>query len=48
MSGTPLLNIIVLQYGDTPIDVAQSNNRQNFVDMLQTAMVCYFNIVIEQ
>ena len=48
MSNTPLLNIIVLQNGDTPIDKAERNNKQNCVDILQTAMVCYFNIIIEQ
>ena len=45
MSNTPLLNIIVLQKGYTPIDVAK---RETCVDILQTAMVCYFNIIIEQ
>ena len=44
MSNTPLLNIIVLQVGHTPIDEA----KQNCVAILQTAMVCYFNIIIEQ
>ena len=48
MSNSPLLNIIVLQYGDTPIDRAKSENKQNCVDILQTAMVCYFNILFEQ
>ena len=48
MSNTPLLNIIVLQYGDTPIDVAKSNNKQNCVAILQTAMVCNYNIIFEQ
>ena len=42
MSNAPLLNIIVLQDGDTPIDVAKSNRTQNCVDILQTAMVCYY------
>ena len=44
MSNIPLLNIIVLQFGDTPIDEA----KQNCVSILHTAMVCYFNIIIEQ
>ena len=48
MLNSPLLNIIVLQIGHTPIDEAKSNNRQNCVAILQTAMVCYFNIIIEQ
>ena len=48
MSNTPLLNIIVLQDGETPIDVAKERNKQNCVAILQTAMVCYFNIIIEQ
>ena len=48
MSNTPLLNIIVLQGGHTPIDDAKMGNQQNCVDILQTAMVCYFNIIIEQ
>ena len=46
MSNIPLLNIIVLQNGNTPIDKA--NNKPNCVDILQIAMVCYFNIIIEQ
>ena len=45
MSNTPLLNIIVLQDGYTPIDKAY---KQTCVDILQRAMVCYFNIIIEQ
>ena len=48
MSNTPLLNIIVLQDGETPIDRANRANKPNCVDILQTAMVCYFNIIIEQ
>ena len=48
MSNTPLLNIIVLQFGRTPIDEAKRGNSQTCVDILQTAMVCYFNIIIEQ
>ena len=48
MSNTPLLNIIVLQFRDTPIDRAKMRNSQTCVDILQTAMVCYFNIIIEQ
>ena len=48
MSNTPSLNIIVLQYGRTPIDEAKMENKQNCVAILQTAMVCYFNIIIEQ
>ena len=48
MSNTPLLNIIVLQDGNTPIDEAKIRNNQNCVHILQTAMVCYFNIIIEQ
>ena len=48
MSNTPLLNIIVLQGGHTPIERAKSNNKQNCVAILQTAMVSYFNIIIEQ
>ena len=48
MSNTPLLNIIVLQRGETPIDVANLENNRTCVDILQTAMVCYFNIIIEQ
>ena len=48
MSNTPLLNIIVLQSGDTPIDEAKRGNTQTCVAILQTAMVCYFNIIIEQ
>ena len=48
MLNTPLININVLQNGDTPIDRAKSENKQNCVHILQTAMVCYFNIIIEQ
>ena len=48
MSNTPLLYIIVLQGGYTPIDRAKRRNKQNCVAILQTAMVCYFNIIIEQ
>ena len=48
MSNTPLLNIIVLQDGDIPIDKLEWGNKDNCVAILQTAMVCYFNIVIEQ
>ena len=48
MSNTPLLNIIVLQRGDTPIDDAKNNNKHTCVAIIQTAMVCYFNIIIEQ
>ena len=48
MSNTPLLNIIVLQDGNTAIDVAKMGNEENCVHILQTAMVCYFNIIIEQ
>ena len=48
MSNTPLLNIIVLQDGYTPIDKAKRGKKQNCVHILQTAMVCYFNIIIEQ
>ena len=48
MSNTPLLNIIVLQNGHTPIDKAKMENHQNCVDSLKKAMVCYFNIIIEQ
>ena len=48
MSNTPLLNIIVLQNGYTPIDEAKKRNKQNCIAILQTAMVCYFNTIIEQ
>ena len=48
MSNTPLLNIIVLQSGFTPIDEAKRYKKQSCVHILQTAMVCYFNIIIEQ
>ena len=48
MPNTPLLNIIVLQKRDTPIDRAKRRKRQNCVHILQRAMVCYFNIIIEQ
>ena len=48
MPNTPLLNIIVLQDGETPIDAAKRRKNQNCVAILQTAMVCYFNIIIEQ
>ena len=48
MSNTPLQNIIVLQFGETPIDMAKRGNNQTCVAILQTAMVCYFNIIIEQ
>ena len=48
MSNTPLLNIIVLQSGDTPIENVMFGNKQNCVAILQAAMVCYFNIIIEQ
>ena len=48
MSNTPLLNIIVLQIGYTPIDRANRANKPNCAHILQTAMVCYFNIIIEQ
>ena len=48
MTNTPLLNIIVLQDGDTPIDQSTRRNEQNCVDILQRAIVCYFNIIIEQ
>ena len=48
MSNTPLLNIIVLQLGRTPIDEAKGGNKHTCVDILQRAMVCYFNIIIEQ
>ena len=48
MSNTSLLNIIVLQDGCTPIDDAKRRNKQNCIAILQTAMVCYFNIIIEQ
>ena len=48
MSNTPLLNIIVLQHGDTPIDTAKSRNSPTCIHILQSAMACYFNIVIEQ
>ena len=48
MLNTPLLNIIVLQNGDTPIDKAKMGNSPTCIHILQTAMVCYFNIVIEQ
>ena len=41
MSNTPLLNIIVLQDGRTPIDEAKILNKPNCVAILQTAMVCY-------
>ena len=41
MSNTPLLNIIVLQDGYTPIDEAKRREEQNCFDILQTAMVCY-------
>ena len=46
MPNTPLLNIIVLQDGYTPIDEEIRFNKQNSI--LQRAMVCYFNIIIEQ
>ena len=48
MSNNPLLNVIVLQFGETPIDAAKNNNKQTCVAILETAMVCYFNIIIEQ
>ena len=48
MSNIPLLNIIVLQNGDTPIDDAKNENKQNCILILETVMVCYFNIIIEQ
>ena len=48
MSNTPLLNIIVLQLGHTPINEAKETDKQTCVAILQTAMVCYFNIIIEQ
>ena len=48
MLNTSLLNIIVLQDGNTPIDEAKRENEQTCVAILQTAMVCYFNIIIEQ
>ena len=48
MSNTPLLNIIVLQRGETPIDMAKRENKPTSVAILQRAMVCYFNIIIEQ
>ena len=48
MSNTPLLNIIVLQNGYTPIDVPKFGNKHTCVAILQRAMVCYFNIIIEQ
>ena len=48
MSNTPLLNIIVLQHGDTPIDEAIRANKPKCIHILETAMVCYFNIIIEQ
>ena len=48
MPNAPLLNIIVLQKVYTPIDEAKINIKQNCVAILQTAMVCYFNIIIEQ
>ena len=48
MSSTPLPNIIVLQIGYTPIDTAKWWNNQTCVVILQRAMVCYFNIIIEQ
>ena len=48
MSNTPLLNIIVLQYGHTPIDEAKKRKNQICIGILQRAMVCYFNIIIEQ
>ena len=48
MSNTPLLNIIVLQNGHTPIEKVMFGKKQNCVHILQTAMVCYFNIIIEQ
>ena len=41
MSSIPLLNIIVLQSGKTPIDEAKRYNEPNCVAILQTAMVCY-------
>ena len=48
MSNTPLLNIIVLQNGYTPIDNAKRGNSPTCIHILQSAMVCYFNIIIEQ
>ena len=48
MSNTPLLNIIVKQDGYTPIDQAKKRNNRKCVAILQRAMVCYFNIIIEQ
>ena len=47
MLNTPLLNIIVLQDGNTPVDEAKRENKHNCVDILQTAMVCSFNIIIQ-
>ena len=43
-----LLNIIVLQEGNTPIDEAKKKNKQKCVDILESAMVCYFSIIIQQ
>ena len=40
MSNTPLLNIIVLQDGYTPIDEARRLNNRKCVTILQRAMVC--------
>ena len=48
ISNIPLLNIIVLQDGYTPIDVAKRRKKQNCAHILQTAMVCYFNVIIKQ
>ena len=46
MSNTPLLNIIVLQNGNTPIQNVMFGNKQNCVAILQAALVCYFSIII--
>ena len=42
MWNAPLLNIIVLQKGNTPIHKAKKRNELKCVDILETAMVCYF------
>ena len=47
MWNTSLINILVLQKGITPIDVAKSENKQSCVHILETAMVCYFNIITD-
>ena len=37
-----------LQKGHTPSDIAKMENELICVDILQRAMVCYFNMIIEE